>query len=239
MYTKEQIFDELQLFRTRTGGLGNWITEDTHPVVLDRIGQLDESPITKVQLNQLLAFGHEAPVSEDFFQYYWLKAPVNHPYDVKCVPHSDEKWLKSEAIMSMAHLKWGLYRIYIDSLLWFGNVRSGYRKLRPLNAQQLESYFSARRFDTELIAARGPALPPVTIARDDRYLIAEMACKSYGEMGTESDLRAALVEAFDVHQAGGGGAVKIRNLLQGEFRATKYRDRQPEFLFSADDVLER
>jgi hypothetical protein len=238
MYTKEQIFEELRLFRLKTGGLGSWITEETDPIVLDRIAKVDEEPITKVQLNQLLAFGHEAPVSEDFFQYYWLKAPVNHPYDVKSVPHFEERWLDSAAIMSMAHLKWGLYRIYTDSLLWFGNVRSGYRKLRPLAAPQLASYFAARRFDTKLIRERGPALPPVAIARDDRYLIAEMACKSYGEQGTQGDLRNALVEAFRTYKAAGGGAVKIRDLLQGELPPARYRDREPEFLFSADDVLE-
>jgi hypothetical protein len=32
--------------------------------------------------------------------------------------------------------------------------------------------------------------------------------------------------------------VKIRDLLQGELPPAKYRDREPEFLFSAEDVLE-
>jgi hypothetical protein len=59
MYTTEQLLDELKLFRLRNGGLGSWITENTAPVVLDRLGKIDEDPITKVQLNQLLAFGHE------------------------------------------------------------------------------------------------------------------------------------------------------------------------------------
>jgi hypothetical protein len=45
MYTKEQIFEELRLFRLGTGGLGSWITEETHPAVLDRIAKVDEEPM--------------------------------------------------------------------------------------------------------------------------------------------------------------------------------------------------
>lgn len=112
MYTSKQVLKELGLFKLRTGGLGSWITEDTDPIVLERLGQIDEHPISKVQLNQLLAFGHEAPVSEDFFQYYWLKAPVKHPYDVKSVQNFEDRWLDAPAVMSMAHLKWGLHRIF-------------------------------------------------------------------------------------------------------------------------------
>lgn len=238
MYTSDQLLEHLKLFRIRTGGLGSWITKETDPIVLERLGNIDGNPITKVQLNQLLAFGHEAPVSEDFFQYYWLKAPAAHPYDVRLVPNFDEKWLLASAIISLDHLKWGLCRVFMDGLLWFGNVRTGYRELRSLDGDHLEAFFARRRFDTKLIKDRGPALPTQTIARDDRYLIAEMACKSYGERGTQSDLRSALLEAYHNHQAAGGGAIKIRELLQGKLPTGRYSDREPEFIFSADDVLE-
>jgi hypothetical protein len=53
-----------------------------------RLDGIGTDPLAKVQLNQLLAFGHEAPVSDDFFRYYWLSAPKLHPYDVKLVPVS-------------------------------------------------------------------------------------------------------------------------------------------------------
>ncbi len=79
MYTKSDLLEELRLFKLHNGGLGSWITTETDPEVFARIGEVDENPITKVQLNQLLAFGHEAPVSEDFFRYYWLQTPQNHP----------------------------------------------------------------------------------------------------------------------------------------------------------------
>ena len=75
MLTKEEVLAELRLFKLRTGGLGTWITEDTDPEVFVRLGSIEQSPISKVQLNQLLAFGHEAPVTDGFFKYYWLEAP--------------------------------------------------------------------------------------------------------------------------------------------------------------------
>ncbi|MEA2939892.1 MAG: hypothetical protein QOD09_421 [Bradyrhizobium sp.] len=238
MLTKDQILAELAVFKLTTGGLGNWLTQNTDSEVFLRLGTLDKTPISKVQLNQLLAFGHEAPVSEDFFRYYWLAAPPEHPYDVKRLANFDASWLDSSSIVSLAHLKWGLNRIFVDGLLWFGNVRTAYRELRAFNSEELDRFFRSRRFNTDLIKGRGPALPLQTIAKDDRYLIAEMACKSYGEPGSSSDLKAALLESFHSHQKKGGGPIKIKDLLEGHFGAGRYTERQAEFTFSADDVLE-
>lgn len=238
MLTKQQILNELKLFGLKSGGLGSWITEETDDRVFDRLGRIDEIPITKVQLNQLLAFGHEAPVSDDFFRYYWLEAPPEHPYKVKSLPGFDDYWLTAAAVVSLPHLKWGLHRIFTDGLLWFGSVRTAFRKLRSLNATELRDFFRERRFQTEVIRERGPALALQTIAKDDRYLVAEMACKSYGEPGSVSDLKNALIEAFQAHKANGGGSVTIKDLLQGHFGAGNYVERQQEFIFSADDVLE-
>ena len=169
MLTKDQILAELGVFKLTTGGLGNWLTEDTDSEVFLRLGMLDKTPISKVQLNQLLAFGHEAPVSEDFFRYYWLSVPLEHPYDVKAIPNFEARWLDSSSIVSLAHLKWGLYRIFVDGLLWFGNVRTAYRELRALDAEKLDRFYRSRRFDTNLIKGRGPALPLQTIAKDELY----------------------------------------------------------------------
>jgi hypothetical protein len=159
MLTKQQILSELELFSLRTGGLGSWITEETDQEVFDRIGRVNESPITKVQLNQLLAFGHEAPVSDDFFRYYWLNVPPEHPYNVKSLPGFNSTWTDTAAITSLNQLKWGLYRIFTDGLLWFGNVRTAFRKLRSMNGDQLRSFFNERRFQTEIIRERGQLSP--------------------------------------------------------------------------------
>ena len=237
MLSKSQILEELALFKLQNGGLGSWITEETDSEAFERLGNIDAVPISKVQLNQLLAFGHEAPVTDGFFEYYWRKTPREHPYDVTTVPGFDARWNAADQIISLEQLRWGLYRIFTDALLYFGNVRTGFRHLRTLEFAELESFFRKYRFPTEIISARGPALLLNQIAKDDRYLIAEMACKSYGEAGTQGDLKNALVQAFRTHQQSGGGAISIKDLLDGHFGAGLNKERQPEFLFSADDVL--
>jgi hypothetical protein len=87
----------------------------------------------------------------------------------------------------------GLYSIYVDALLYFGNVRTAFRSLRDLSSTEIHAFFSSKRFDTDAIKRRGAPLPLRPIARDSRYLISEMACKSYGDSGIEGDLRKALV----------------------------------------------
>src|SRR6266571_2398041 len=164
---KQRILDELKLFSLRTAGIGTWLTENTDDEVFARLGRIGEDPLTKVQFNQLLAFGHEAPVSDDFFRYYWLAAASDHPYDVKVIPNFQEAWLQSSAITSLAHLKWGLHRLFTDGLLWFGNVRTAYRKLRSMTRDELPAFFARRRFNTQLIKERGPALALTPIAKDD------------------------------------------------------------------------
>lgn len=107
-------------------------------------------------------------------------------------------------IASLAHLKWGLYRLFIDAPLYFGNVRTAFRKLRDLSIPEIADSFSCERFDTEAIKRRGPSLPLKPIAKDSRYLISEMACKSYGDSaGTDGDLRTVLLEAYKAHAAAG------------------------------------
>jgi len=235
---KDQILTELALFSLNTGGIGNWLTQDSDVEVFARLGRIQDDPLTKVQLNQLLAFGREAPVSDDFFRYYWITAPEKHPYDVKTIPDFDEAYQKSSAITSLAHLKWGLYRLFTDGLLWFGNVRTAYRKLRSMSKRELSDFFANRCFETQLIRDRGPALPLTSIAKDNRYMISEMACKSYGDHpDSPGALKDALLGAFREHRSRGGGRITVRRLLEGELLGGQYAERQQEFLFSADDVL--
>jgi hypothetical protein len=237
MVTKANILSELALFKLNTGGLGSWISENSDDVIFDRLANLDQSPIPYVQLNQLLAFGHEASVSQGFFRYYWLELPVDHPYNLQAIPGFDSSWFGTDSIKSVQQLKWGLYRIFTDGLLYFGNVRTAFRKLRTMEMEELRSFFENHRFRTDSIRSRGPAMPLEVIAKDDRYLIAEMACKSYGEPGSKSDLKNALIESFQEHQRNGGGPVSFKTLLDHHFNAGKNRERQQEFIFSADDVL--
>lgn len=235
----QALADQFALFSLGTDGIGGWLGPNTDVRVWDRLGKVDQDPLTKVQLNQLLAFGHEAPLSDDFFRYYWLNAPERHPYDVRKLDGFDPKWLGLGAVSSLDHLRWGLYRLYTDGLLYFGNVRTAYRKLRVLTAAELTAFYDRRRFDTEAVKLRGPALPLAAIPKDDRYLISEMACKSYGD-GSEGPgaLRDALFSALKTHLARGGGAIAIRRLLDPGLLGAEYAGRQQELEFSATDVLD-
>jgi len=236
--TKSEILERFSELSVPIEGIGSWLTEGTDDDIFARLGRIDEEPLTAVQLNQLLVLGHEAPVSDGYFRYYWLSARDSHPYDVRAAGLFDEKWLSSDAITSLEHLKWGLTRLYFDALLFYGSIRTAFRKLRDLPYEELDQLLAARRFDTDAIKRRGPPLPLKPIAKDNRYLISEMACKSYGEMpSSESDLRKVMVGAFRAHAEAGNPRPTIRQLLEGDLPEPS-RARQQEFIFSAEEVLD-
>ena len=82
---------------------------------------------------------------------------------------------------------------------------------------QIETFFSSKQFDTEAIKRRGPPLPLKPIAKDNRYLISEMACKSYGDSaGTDGDLRQALLQAYKAYSAAGNSSPTIRELIENK-----------------------
>ena len=237
---KDAILELFSLLSLPDGGIGSWLSEATGDDIFRRLSELESRPLSKVQLNQLLAFAHEAPLSRGFYRYYWLVQPHLHPYNIDCLPVTyDDSWMSTGQIASLDHLYWGLYRLYVDGLLWFGNVRTAYRALRTMTFEEIERYFADRRFDTDGMKERGPGLDLDPIAKDDRYLISEMACKSYGTTPrTRSELREALINAFRAYRETDKGRVKIRDLLEMEDVPANDPERQQEFIFSADDVLE-
>ncbi|HEY3637929.1 MAG TPA: hypothetical protein VGK90_07220 [Rhizomicrobium sp.] len=237
MKEKSEILEMFSLFSVPTGGIGSWLTEQSHDDIFHRLGSIDEVPLSPVQLNQLLVLGHEAPVSDGFFRYYWIESPTEHPYAVRAVSGLDDSFLSAgDKIISLEHLKWGLYRLYIDALLYFGNVRTAFRSLRDRSFTEIELFFKAECFDTSGMKRRGASLPLQTISKDSRYLISEMACKSYGD-GQDSDLRSHLFEAYKGHVRHGGQLPTIRSLLEGKY-PPKFEARQGEFIFSAIEVLD-
>lgn len=239
MKSKKDILDEFSLFSVPAGGIGSWLSEQTHDDVFVRLGQIDEQPLPAVQLNQLLVLGHEAPIEDGFFSYYWLQTDDKHPYDVRKLPGYSDDFLDSDGmIASLAHLKWGLYRLYVDALLFFGNVRTAFRSLRDRSFGEIHALFQCERFDTAAIKRRGPSLSLKHIAKDDRYLISEMACKSYGDNpATTGDLRTVLLESYKLHASSGKPTFTVRELLDDRIPA-EFETRQQEFIFSADEVLD-
>ena len=203
--SRNQLLNEFELFSLGTGGIGDWLTEKTDSKVFERITSIQKEPLTQIQLNQLLILGHQAPISNGFFQYYWATTPSGHPYDVRSLPGFSTEWTELSVITSVEHLKWGLYRLFVDGLLWFGNIREAYRSLRGETYVEISTFFNGKRFNTELMRARGLSLPLNPIAKDDRYLISEMACKSYGDTpSTPGELGEALLSAFRIYKKGGG-----------------------------------
>jgi hypothetical protein len=236
--SKEAILERFSLFYSEVDeGITRWLGPDTDQLVFDRLDQVSDRPISHAQLKQLLHLSHIAGLSPGFFTYYWLSCP-SHTYDVEKIPGFEAAWVGAGAIVSLDHLYWGLYRLYVDGLLYFGNVRAAYRHLRGLSEEELGHYFKRKRFDKDAMKKRGAPMPLREIARDNRYLISEMACKAYDEpAGGTSGLKEALAASYKSAQAKGLSRVKVSDLLSGAYMAEKYKDRNIEFQFAADDII--
>jgi len=228
---------EFEVFALGTGGIGNWLTKDADEEIYKRILEIPENPLRKVQLNQLLVMGHEAPVSDGFFDYYWCTNDGEYLYDISSSEEEFKFDIHDPTISSIAQFKWGLSRVFIDSLLAWGSVRTGYRELRNMTFEQLSDFFISRRFDTKAIKKRGPFLPLEKIAKDDRYLISEMACKSYeSNPDKELSIQDLLITAYQNHST--KKKVTINELLTGEFIEKNHQKRQIELTFSVDEILD-
>ena len=236
---REEISQKFALFRGGTGGLDNWLGEEAPNQIFETLSAIERAPLSRSQFNQLLTLAHEAPLSEELFGYYWLMVPDKHPYDVRRIPCYDGRWQTSTQIESLDHLYWGLYRFYVDALLYFGNVRTAFQKLRQFSSTELDNFFAKRLIDSDLLSRRGAPIGLGSIAKDNRYLISEMACKSFERTtSSEGELADALLKLFRQHVAAGGGAVKVKDLLEGAYTQGEFVERQLQFTLSADDFLE-
>jgi hypothetical protein len=234
---KSDVRSLLRLFTGGTGGIDSWLTSDHSADVYARLERLAADPLSCSQLNQLLALSHQPEVSEGFFKYYWLSEP-QHPYDVTHLEKYHVTYKSVEQILSADQLYWGLYRIYLDCLLYFGSIRLGYHALRVKEFPGLQTFFEDQRHDSDAMVHRGPPLALEQIAQDDRYLIAEQACKSLdAPQGGDGELLLVLKGAWADHVRRGGGKVTAKELLTGAYVLNGFKERQGQFLFTADDLL--
>jgi hypothetical protein len=236
---KEAIIKQFKLFTFGSApGLGRWLSEDIKPLVIERLEKLSKEPLTKVQFNQLLVASHEASVSDGFFKYYWGSVYEHHPYNVESLEGWSQDLIKNNGdkyIISLDQLYWGLYRIYVDGLLYFGNVDAGFSSLRSMHYEEICAFFRAKGFDTNAIADRGPSLPLKQISRDDRYLISEMACKTFGEVpNDQAQALQLLQDAWEKHEAQGGKSIGFKELLMKY--VTPGRNEE-QILLSYDDAV--
>ncbi len=201
---------------------------------IDRVLDLEKSPIHLTHFNQLLHLCHEAGVSEGFFKYYFLTVPTEHPY-LTAEPRLP---LNPAGIASLEQFDWALRRFYIDAISYWGNIRQAYRELRSRSYEEITEFFSSQRFPTEKMSRRGPVLPFAKIAVDDRYLIAEMACKAYAPIGSQetTHLENVLLEAY---KKIGGGRIKISQLFEKDGVIAKERPTEQMMLkFGADEFMD-
>lgn len=160
-------------------------------IVLHRLLKIENEPLTRTHLNQLLHSIHQAGISHGFFLYYWFQIPKYHPYPVDKVFTNDysvpEQGLSKEAIVNINHLKFGIHRFYIDALLFYGNIREAFRAWRTLSLNELELYFKDKSYNPSEMKMRGKVFPMKDIVAEDRHLVSEIACKTFGD-GDEVDV---------------------------------------------------
>lgn len=229
--TKDILAANYVLFHHAKTGIGAFANPSMHDEVFDRLNRLDSEPLTKVELNQLLVLSKAGSMSDGCFQYYWGSIPI-HTYDVRKLPQFPGEPVNSATVISHDHLRWGLYRLYVDALLYFGNIDAAYESLRSRSFAELTQLFQQKRFDTEAISRRGPPLPLQQIPKDDRYLISEMVCKTFGEVPDDREkARQLLLNALKEH---GGKRITFRQLLDG-VSVPAYKD---QLLLSFDDELD-
>jgi hypothetical protein len=156
--TKDSILQQMGIFSLGGDGIGGWIKQDADELIFDRLGQIDTKPLTKVSSTNSSHSAMKHPCPTTSFITIGSIVPRNIPMMCE-LPDFTSAWLKETAISSLAHLMWGLYRLFTDGLLYFGNVRTAYRKLRALNRDEIQTFFAARRFQTKLIKDRGPSPP--------------------------------------------------------------------------------
>lgn len=182
MTKKVAILSEFELFRGNGGGIEAWFSDSIPDSVIERLSDCEKQNIPFEILNQLLILSHEAGMSYGFFEFYFLTDPHSIGaswYDPKKLPEFEPAFLSSTAIVSLKHLRWGLRRLYTDGLLYFGNIRECYRALRGLSKSELHAFFKRKVYDARELQDRSGYLPLNHIAKDERYLIAEVACKTY------------------------------------------------------------
>ncbi|OGO18094.1 MAG: hypothetical protein A2Z15_06065 [Chloroflexi bacterium RBG_16_50_11] len=237
MLPVESIKEKLNIFSGNGGGIDSWLSCSKTQTILESLKDLEKYPLTRARFNQLLTLAHEAPISEAMFKYYWLSSSADHPYDVTAIPEYDESWINSAFITSIDQFYWGMYRFYVDALLYFGSIRTAYQTFRELSDDELKDFFKPFVF-RDAVSNRGLALDSNTIPKDDRYLISEMACKSY-EIGAkgETEITKMLLDMYKESQLNGRHTVSIRQLLTGE-NSEKYKEYQMQLELSADDYME-
>lgn len=174
--------------------------DDVRSAIENALDAIDQGALSWARLNQVMHLCSEAGMSEGFYKYYFLFVPQHHPYPVENVlPDDDYKTPEGvREIKSANQLQWGIRRFMYDAMLYWGNFRQAYRDLRRKKFGEIESLFEAKRVQEGRLIRRGRVVDPIDIPRDHRYLISEMACKTYDKRDELADCEhiALALQAF-------------------------------------------
>lgn len=241
---KVEIIKYFDLFSNpNSDGLERFLSENGTEEVFTRLSKIDKEPLSKVQLNQLLIISGLTGISYGFFRYYWLSAPKTHTYIIEKLNDFDEQFTGCEEIISLQHLRWGLRRIYADALLYYGNITNGFNHLNKKGEEELTKLFENKKFPTEKIKKRGQPLDFEDIPKLDRYLISEMACKTYeAPAESEQNLLQFLIDNYTEARKQGRVRIAVKELFSKDFVAeskTKYENNLLQLEFSAEDILDK
>jgi len=172
-------------------GLAQWAIgdHDVREAVEGALDAIEHGALSWARLNQIMHLCSEAGMSEGLYQYYFLVTPQHHPYPVeKAIPNENYKPPEgAEEIKSLKQLQWGIRRFMYDAMLYWGNFRQAYRDLRQKTFEDLEKLFQAKRVNEGRLIRRGKVVEPISIPRDNRYLISEMACKTFDKRDNLAD----------------------------------------------------
>src|SRR6267143_1611346 len=236
--TERDVLKTLAFFIPGSFGPGrSFLQSEKSGMIVKRLVSMQDDPIHVTQFNQLLHLAHDAGITPGFFEYYFKTIPNKHPFSPDTVL-SQTPALNAKGITSLTQLDWGLRRFYIDSLLWWGDIRSGYRALRTLSYDTIRDLFQSKRFPTEQLEARGQTLPFVDIPVDDRYLVSEVACKAYAADALESPIpiEALLIDAY---KKSGGGKKTIGSLFDDKSSLAKEDPQQLMLLqVGAEEIMD-
>ena len=152
-----------------------------HLAMSSALDTLEGGALSWARLNQVMHLCHQAGMSDGFYSYYFLDIPENHPYPVERVfgfgPYRPPEGVRE--IKSLQQFQWGVRRFIMDAMLYWGNLRQAYRELRVFTRDVIADQFAFKRMDESRMITRGSVIQPDHIPQDHRYLITEMACKTY------------------------------------------------------------
>jgi hypothetical protein len=206
--------------------------DDVLTALTKALEALESGNFSLAKMNQVLHLCSQAGITRGFFRYYFLEVPDLHPYPVELVfsNRSYEPPAGADDIKSILQLQWGIRRFFYDAMLYWGNIRQAYRDLRVMRLEQITDYFAAKRSNEERLIKRGDFFHPYVIPQDNRYLISEMACKSYEGKSSfdNADHITLALEAFrDLNKA--GASVKPSDFKDAAISLAKHKGQQGLF----------